>query len=83
MTRGATRLADSGADPSANYPAAGALVEFCMEGEGRRYRADFIDFLRDSYLGTTMGRTLPDYLGLNKQAFAQAYEKWLASDGLS
>ncbi len=77
------RVWASADDPSANYPAAGALVEFCMEGEGRRYRADFIDFLRDSYLGTTMGRTLPDYLGLNKQAFAQAYEKWLASDGLS
>ncbi len=77
------RVWASASDPSANYPAAGALVEFCMEGESRRYRADFIDFLRDSYLGTTMGRTLPDYLNLNKQAFAQAYEKWLASDGNS
>jgi hypothetical protein len=75
------RVWASAPDPSVNYPAAGALVEFCMEGEGRKYRADFIDFLRDSYLGTTMGRTLPDYLNLNRQAFAQAYEKWLASDG--
>jgi hypothetical protein len=75
------RVWASASDPSANYPAAGALVQFCMEGEGRRYRADFIDFLRDSYLGTIMGRTLPDYLNLNKQAFAQAYEKWLANDG--
>ncbi len=75
------RVWASAPDPSANYPAAGALVQFCMEAEGRKYRADFIDYLRDSYLGTTMGRTLPDYLNLSKPAFAQAYEAWLASAG--
>ncbi len=70
-------------DPGPNYAAAGAVVEFCMEGESRRYRADFIDYLRDSYLGTTMGRTLADYLNLNRQSLAQAYEKWLSADGTS
>jgi|GEM_PF-2575984 hypothetical protein len=44
--------------PDLTYAAAGAVVECCMEAAGRRYRADFIDFLRDSYLGRTMGHSL-------------------------
>ena len=59
------------------YSAAGKLVWFCMESNGRQYRDDFIDFLRDSYRGRTSGKQLWDYLGLSKKEFAEAYKQFL------
>ncbi len=64
--------------PELNYPAAGALVQFCMEAENRRYRADFIDFLRDSYRNETRGYRLWEYLGMDYRTFATRYGTWRA-----
>jgi hypothetical protein len=47
-----------------------------MESEGRRFREDFIDFLRDSYRGATGGRKLWDYLGLGYGDFEKTYTQW-------
>ena len=66
-------------DPAPQYYAAGALVHFCMEGESRRWRADFVDFLRDSYRGETAERHLWQYLGLSREAFVAAYQAWLTA----
>jgi hypothetical protein len=55
------------------YAAAGTLVYFCMEGDGRKYREDFVDYLRDNYRGTTAGKKLWDYLGLPQADFEKAY----------
>lgn len=63
--------------PQRQYQAAGALVAFCMEGRGGAYRDDFIDFLRDSYRGTTAGRQLWDYAGYDRESFFAVYEAWL------
>ena len=63
--------------PDLNYPAAGALVQFAMEAENRKYRSDFIDFLRDSYLGTTRGFRLWEYLGMDYPRFEKAYAEWV------
>ncbi len=60
------------------YSAAGKLVWFCMETGERKYRDDFIDFLRDSYRGRTGGKQLWDYLGLSKADFSAEYKKFLA-----
>ncbi|MBA3708193.1 MAG: DUF1570 domain-containing protein [Planctomycetes bacterium] len=64
-------------DPLSNYAAAGAFVQFCMEGSDRAYRADFIDYLRDSYRGETKGHALPSYLGIPKQKLAEAFASWV------
>ena len=66
-------------DPGPQYEAAGALVHYCMEAEGRRWRADFVDFLRDSYRGEAADRALWQYLGLGREAFVAAYQDWLAA----
>ena len=66
------------ATPALNYPAAGSVVQFAMEAEGRGYRADFIDFLRDSYVGQTGGHRLWEYLGLDRPAFDKQYQAWVA-----
>ena len=63
--------------PDLNYPAAGAVVQFCMEAEGRRYRSDFIDFLRDSYRGETRSYQLWEYLGMDYTAFDRRYSTWV------
>lgn len=62
-----------------NYEAAGALTYFCMEADERAYRADFVDFLRDSYHGPTFtrGHKLWEYLGMDQAEFFAAYGKWL------
>jgi hypothetical protein len=65
-------------DPKPQYEAAGALVCFCMEARGRQYRADFIDYLRDSYRGTTEGHELWEYLGWNQPTLAAHFEAWLS-----
>ncbi len=65
--------------PDLNYPAAGALVQFGMEAENRKYRSDFIDFLRDSYLGNTRGFHLWEYLGMDYPRFEKAYSEWLSA----
>ena len=62
--------------PELNYPAAGAVVQFCMESEQRRYRADFLDFLRDSYRGETRGYELWEYLGIDYATFEKRYTAW-------
>ena len=64
-------------DPDPQYCSAGALVQFCMEAKDRSYRADFIDFLTDSYRGRTFGHKLWDYLGLDKVTFIEFYQDWL------
>lgn len=64
------------ADPQAQYSAAGAVVQFCMEADHRKYRGDFIDFLRDSYLGETGGHPVWEYLGMSRADFNAAFEKW-------
>jgi len=65
------------------YEAAGALTYFCMEAENRAYRADFVDFLRDSYRGPafTRGHKLWEYLGMSREEFSAAYQKWLRETG--
>lgn len=68
----------SSTTPELNYSAAGMLVEFCMESDNRRHRSDFLDFLRDSYLGNTSNYKVWDYLGLNYAAFDTAYSQWIA-----
>jgi hypothetical protein len=71
------RTAWSGAaDPQPQYRAAAALAWWCMEADDRRYRADFVDFLRDSYKGETTGHDLWDYLGLTRSQFLDAYRRW-------
>jgi hypothetical protein len=71
-----TRKQWSGAkDPGPQYAAAGALAWYLMEGEGRRYRADFIDFLRDSYHGSA-AMPLAAYLGLSDAELASGYAAW-------
>ena len=62
--------------PNLNYPAAGAVVQFCMESEQRRYRADFLDFLRDSYRGETRGFMLWEYMGMDYASFEKLYATW-------
>jgi hypothetical protein len=66
-------------NPQAQYSAAGALAEFCMEAESRRYRGDYIDFIRDSYLGATAGHPLWEYLGLTHDGLVSAFDAWTAS----
>ena len=68
-------------DPGSQYAAAGALAQFCMEAEHRRYRSDYIDFIRDSYLGQTQNHTLWDYLGMTRANFLYAYHAWEKSTG--
>lgn len=63
--------------PDLNYPAAGAVVQFCMEAEDRRYRSDFIDFLRDSYRSETRGYKLWEYLGMDYATFDRRYATWV------
>lgn len=65
------------ATPDLNYPAAGVLVQFCMEAEDRRYRSDFIDFLRDSYRGETRGYELWEYLGMDYGTFDRRHAAWV------
>jgi hypothetical protein len=63
-------------DPGAQYGAAGALAQFCMEANKRTYRSDYVEFVRDSYLGEAGNRTLWEYLGLSKDDFTSQYLIW-------
>lgn len=63
-------------NPDPNYKAAGALTYFCMEADDRRYRADFVDFLRDSYRGAAEAHPLWDYLGMSREELTTAFEAW-------
>lgn len=65
-----------GSDVHRNYDAAGALTWFWMEADDRRYRADFVDYVRDAYRNQTRGRQLWDYLGMSRAAFIQHYQQW-------
>jgi hypothetical protein len=69
------------ADPGPQYAAAGALAQFCMEADNRRYRPDYVEFVRDSYLGQTQGHTLWDYLGMTRADFVAAYKTWEKAAG--
>ena len=71
----------SAKDPGPQYAAAGALAQFCMEAEKRRYRSDYVEFTRDAYLGQTQNQTLWDYLGMTREAFLYAYHAWEKSTG--
>ncbi len=69
------------ADPGPQYSAAGALAQFCMEANNRKYRADYVEFVRDGYLGLTEGHTLWDYLGMTREDFIYAYKAWEKTTG--
>ncbi len=69
------------ADPGAQYSAAGALAQFCMEADNRKYRADYVEFVRDSYQGQTQGHSLWDYLGMTREDFVYAYKAWEKTTG--
>lgn len=69
------------ADPGPQYAAAGALAQFCMEAANRKYRADYVEFVRDSYLGQTQGHLLWDYLGMTREEFLYAYQAWEKNPG--
>lgn len=64
--------------PSA-YAEAGSLASFCMDADDSKHRADFIDFIRDSYHGKTHGKQLWEYLGLSFRELATNYAKWGSS----
>ncbi len=69
------------ADPGPQYSAAGALAQFCMEANNRKYRADYVEFVRDGYLGLTEGHTMWDYLGMTRADFVAAYKAWEKQTG--
>ena len=71
----------SAKDPGPQYAAAGALAQFSMEAEHRRYRSDYVEFIRDAYLGQTQNHTLWDYLGMTREAFLYAYHAWEKTTG--
>ena len=58
------------------YGSAGSVVTFCMNGDDAAYRADFLDFLRDSYQGATRNHEAWDYLGLTHDEFTRRYAEW-------
>lgn len=62
--------------PQKQYEAAGAMVAFCMDAREGAFRADFIDFMRDSYRGATNGYALWDYLGYDRDSFFSVFESW-------
>lgn len=68
-------------DPGQQYSAAGALAQFCMEADKRKYRSDYVEFVRDCYLGQTQGHTLWDYLGMTREDFVYAYKAWEKATG--
>jgi len=68
-------------DPGPQYSSAGALAQFCMEADNRKYRSDYVEFVRDCYLGQTQGHTLWDYLGMARADFVAAYKTWEKSTG--
>jgi hypothetical protein len=63
-------------DPGRQYAAAGMFVQFCMESENRRWREDFIDYLREAYRGESDGRKVWLYLGIERSALEEAYTVW-------
>lgn len=64
------------ADPGPQYSAAGALAQFCMEADNRKYRSDYVEFVRDCYLGQTQEHSLSDYLGMPRDEFVATYKAW-------
>ncbi|HEX3132439.1 MAG TPA: hypothetical protein VHX44_02520, partial [Planctomycetota bacterium] len=68
-------------DPGQEYSAAGALAQFCIKADKRRYRADYVEFVRDCYLGQSQGHTLWDYLGMTRDDFVYAYKNWEKATG--
>lgn len=69
-------------EPALQYSAAGALVQFCMEADGRKYRDDFVDFLRDSYLGQAGGHRLWEYLGITRYKLDEEFDAWVKAESL-
>ena len=63
-------------DPSVQYGAAGTLAQFCMEANDRRYRSDYVEFVRDEYLGQSGGHEIWDYLGMTRDEFTSNYKAW-------
>jgi hypothetical protein len=68
-------------DPMSNYAAAGAFAYFCMEADHHRHRADFVDFLRDSYLGLTGGHPVWDYLGETRERMSDEFTAFMRGAG--
>ncbi|MFM2090347.1 MAG: hypothetical protein RLZZ127_836, partial [Planctomycetota bacterium] len=64
------------ADPHPQYRAAAAFAWWCMEADGRRWRDDFTDYLREAYRGESAGRGLWDYLGLTRAEMLRRYREW-------
>ena len=77
------RAWSSSTTPDLNYPAAGILVEYCMESDHRRHRSDFLDFLRDSYVGATLNYKVWDYLGMDYATFDKGFTDWLSETAKS
>lgn len=63
-------------EPGPQYSAAGTFTAYCMEADGRSHREDFIDFLRDAYRGQTQGRTLWDYMGMERAKMIAGFAAW-------
>lgn len=59
----------------ANYSTAGALTWFCMEIENRKYRRDFLDYVRDSYYGRA-SNPFWEYMGMTRSQFFDRLNKW-------
>lgn len=73
------RTWSAAADPTPQYAAAGTFAWFLMEGEDRRWRDDFIDYLRDAYRGETNGIQVWWYLGMERADLEKAYRTWEAT----
>jgi hypothetical protein len=63
-------------DPNVQYAAAATLAQFCMEANDRRYRSDYVEFVRDEYLGQSGDHEIWDYLGLTRDEFTSSYKAW-------
>jgi hypothetical protein len=47
-----------------------------MEANDRRYRSDYVEFVRDEYLGQSGGHEIWDYLGMTRDEFTSNYKAW-------
>lgn len=59
------------------YGPSGSVVTFVMQLDDGLYRADFTDYLRDSYRGKAGTRELWDYMGLSERVFREKYGAWV------
>ncbi len=57
------------------YTAAAALTYFCMEADDRKYRSDFLDYLKISHKGDPPC-PLWNFMALSKQEFKEKFNAW-------